>query len=106
MTATCIICGRAAEQGYAEWSAADVILREPEQDAVAGPLPNYASQAPVCNACVRSLCAKVLLDAIELADGLTIHACPNCHEARMDFLVFNDDGDFVRCTTCGKEYEP
>ncbi|MGB8011529.1 MAG: hypothetical protein WCF68_07940 [Terriglobales bacterium] len=74
MTTTCIICGRAAEQGSAEWSAADVILREPEQDALAGPLPNYASQAPVCNPCVRSLCAKVLLDAIDLADGLTISA--------------------------------
>lgn len=29
--------------------------------------------------------------------------CPNCHEVRMDYLVWNDE-DEIACTTCGETY--
>jgi len=35
-------------------------------------------------------------------------ACPDCGEARMDYLVW-DDGDYiglVTCQTCGAVYDP
>ena len=32
--------------------------------------------------------------------------CPECGEWRMDYLVWDETGDFVRCTSCGKEYDP
>lgn len=31
--------------------------------------------------------------------------CPNCHETRVDFLVWLDD-DTVECTKCGTTYKP
>lgn len=32
--------------------------------------------------------------------------CPQCREARMDWLVWCDYGEYVRCVSCGKTYEP
>ena len=34
--------------------------------------------------------------------------CQDCGEARMDWLVWQDDevGEYVRCATCGNEYIP
>lgn len=33
------------------------------------------------------------------------HACPQCGERRIDFLVWIDD-EQVKCETCGQTYEP
>ena len=34
-------------------------------------------------------------------------ACPECQERRADELVWQgDDGNVVRCSTCGTEYNP
>ena len=33
-------------------------------------------------------------------------ACPACGNDLMDLLVWDDDGEFVTCTICGKEYTP
>jgi uncharacterized Zn finger protein len=33
-------------------------------------------------------------------------ACPGCSERRQDELMELDAGDYVRCLTCGEEYEP
>ncbi len=33
-------------------------------------------------------------------------ACPNCHEARIDYLVWDAEGETVTCTTCGCVYVP
>ena len=30
--------------------------------------------------------------------------CPNCHENRMDYLVWQDD-ETIKCASCGCEYE-
>ena len=32
--------------------------------------------------------------------------CPNCGEERMDWLVWDDDGELVTCETCGHSYVP
>ena len=32
--------------------------------------------------------------------------CPCCGEDRMDYLVWDDDGETVRCATCGVTYAP
>ena len=32
--------------------------------------------------------------------------CPQCGERCLDRLVWQDDGETVRCSTCGKQYEP
>jgi hypothetical protein len=32
--------------------------------------------------------------------------CPNCCEADPDKLVWLDDDETVRCTSCGHEYKP
>jgi hypothetical protein len=33
-------------------------------------------------------------------------ACPKCGEDRIDYLVWDDDGTFVTCTTCKAVYVP
>ncbi|MFC1930447.1 hypothetical protein ACFLWE_00955 [Chloroflexota bacterium] len=33
-------------------------------------------------------------------------ACPKCGERRMDYLVWIDEGERVKCGTCGFEYKP
>ncbi len=33
-------------------------------------------------------------------------ACPKCGERRCDYLVWDDDGTFVTCTTCKAVYCP
>jgi len=33
-------------------------------------------------------------------------ACPKCGERRLDFLVWQKGGKYVKCTTCGKRYAP
>jgi hypothetical protein len=33
-------------------------------------------------------------------------ACPNCFETRIDWLVWNDDGETVTCATCSAVYNP
>ena len=33
-------------------------------------------------------------------------ACPRCGERNQDKLVWQDDGETVQCTTCGKQYTP
>lgn len=30
--------------------------------------------------------------------------CPNCHERRMDELVWDEDGIAITCQTCGEVY--
>lgn len=32
--------------------------------------------------------------------------CPKCGEKRMDFLVWDDDGTKVKCSTCSATYTP
>jgi len=32
--------------------------------------------------------------------------CPKCGEPRIDWLVWNEIGDEVRCATCGAQYTP
>ncbi len=32
--------------------------------------------------------------------------CPACNEKRMDFLIWNENIDSVRCQSCGHEYDP
>jgi hypothetical protein len=33
-------------------------------------------------------------------------ACPGCGERIIDNLVWQDDGETVRCATCGRKYKP
>jgi len=33
-------------------------------------------------------------------------ACPVCEERRMDWLVWDEDGESVTCATCGNAYAP
>ena len=33
-------------------------------------------------------------------------ACPNCFEDRVDWLVWNDDGETVTCASCDMVYNP
>ena len=33
-------------------------------------------------------------------------ACPGCGERNVDNLVWDKDGQTVRCSTCGKQYTP
>jgi len=33
-------------------------------------------------------------------------ACPTCGERRMDWLGWDDDGEYVTCATCGAKYAP
>lgn len=30
--------------------------------------------------------------------------CPDCHEARMDHLLWDEDGEVITCDTCGTSY--
>ena len=46
------------------------------------------------------MCAK---DDDRAAQG---SACPNCFEGRVDWLVWNDDGETVTCASCGTIYHP
>jgi len=32
--------------------------------------------------------------------------CPDCHEDRVDLLIWNDDGEYVTCAICGCVYVP
>ncbi len=34
------------------------------------------------------------------------NACPSCGERDMDRLMWEDDGENVRCATCGTIYNP
>ena len=40
-------------------------------------------------------------DRVSEANG-----CPSCGEREMDRLVWEDDGESVRCATCGTIYDP
>ena len=56
----------------------------------------------------ESIDVDYVRDAINAqADGLVAEtdACPKCHQRDADNLVWQDDGT-VKCTTCGKQYEP
>lgn len=33
-------------------------------------------------------------------------ACPTCGQSLVDLLVWNDEGDYVECLTCGTIYHP
>ena len=33
-------------------------------------------------------------------------ACPGCGEREIDKLAWSQDGDFVRCATCGAWFDP
>ncbi len=43
-------------------------------------------------------------DEDELLD--VADACPKCGERRVDQLVWNHEGDFAVCGSCGFEYRP
>ena len=32
--------------------------------------------------------------------------CPDCKETRIDWLAWDDDGEYVTCATCGCVYVP
>lgn len=32
--------------------------------------------------------------------------CPYCGEYLADFIIFFDDGEYVKCPTCGKVFRP
>ena len=52
----------------------------------------------------------VLVDLAEGDLGLVVEGaeCPQCGERRMDYLTWISDeqGEWVVCATCGKEYSP
>ena len=57
----------------------------------------------------ESIDVDYVRDAINAqADELVAQAeaCPKCNERRVDRLVWQKDGDEVRCTTCGNRYTP
>jgi len=33
-------------------------------------------------------------------------ACPNCGEQKMDWLIWDEDADTVKCQSCGTVYDP
>lgn len=33
-------------------------------------------------------------------------ACPACQESHIDMLVWDDDGEYVACSSCGTVYVP
>jgi hypothetical protein len=57
----------------------------------------------------ESIDAAYVRDAINAqVDDLVAEAdaCPGCHERNVDNLVWDKDGQTVRCSTCGKQYTP
>ena len=57
----------------------------------------------------ESIDVDYVRDAINAqADELVAEAdaCPKCRERNTDNLVWQDDGETVRCSTCGKQYTP
>ena len=57
----------------------------------------------------QSIDVDYVRDAINAqADELVAeaNACPRCGERNQDNLVWQDDGETVRCATCGREYKP
>ena len=48
----------------------------------------------------------VLVEPAGKDEVATKDACPKCGERNVDKLVWQDDGETVRCTTCGKQYTP
>jgi len=57
----------------------------------------------------ESIDVAYVRDAINAqADKLVAEAdaCPRCGERNQDNLVWQDDGETVRCATCGRKYKP
>jgi len=57
----------------------------------------------------ESVDADYVRDALNAQVGDEVaeaNACPQCGERNQDKLVWQDDGETVRCTTCGKQYTP
>jgi len=57
----------------------------------------------------ESIDVDYVRDAINAQVGDEVaeaNACPRCGERNQDKLVWQDDGETVRCTTCGKQYTP
>jgi hypothetical protein len=44
--------------------------------------------------------------AHDISDEAVCCPCPKCCEANPDKLVWQADGETVRCTRCGHEYKP
>jgi len=43
----------------------------------------------------------------QLDDGVAeTDACPGCGERNVDNLVWQDDGETVRCAACGRQFKP
>lgn len=56
-----------------------------------------------------SIDADYVRDAINAQVGDEVaeaNACPRCGERNQDNLIWQDDGETVQCTTCGKQYTP
>lgn len=49
----------------------------------------------------REIQAAVPEDQVEPEE-----ACPQCGECRADYLVWQEDGESVQCSTCGRVYRP
>lgn len=54
----------------------------------------------LCPSCAIPL-SEALPDVVSLSD-----ACPECGEAQVDALVWDDDGEEVTCATCQRTYTP
>ena len=57
----------------------------------------------------ESIDVGYIRDAINAQVGDEVaeaNACPRCGERNQDNLVWQDDGETVRCTTCGNQYTP
>jgi hypothetical protein len=56
-----------------------------------------------------SIDAQYVQDALNAQLDDTVakqDACPGCGEQRLNNLVWQKDGKYVKCTTCGKRYAP
>ena len=85
-----------ATANVADWAYAEQIreMRESEPDDI--------------DMSDREIAEAILAYAVADATDCVIEgaACPGCGEREMDKLAWSQDGDYVRCATCGAWFDP
>jgi len=78
---------------------------EPGNWGTAGDLYRIRSCLIEALAGLRGVEVESIEDHLD-TDVPKVAGCPQCGERCLDKLVWQDDGQTVRCTTCGKQYTP
>jgi len=78
---------------------------EPKDWSLAGDLYRIRSCLIEALAGLRGVEVESIEDHLD-TDVPKVAGCPQCGERCLDKLVWQDDGETVRCSTCGKQYTP